>query len=275
MTRAVSDTLALHSASHVTRLLTQMFEDDGRLVNGVTHVVAVATAGSKNLVLRTAERAFSSMHDEFVLGVARARADAIITTGEILRSEPALRLDVFGPGRMNEALADWRRSSIRKAGFPRTLLLTSGRDVSLEHPVFNGANAVSILTGKTAPTRLVSEARERGIHVLQVDEPGVRTAVDGLRDDYGLQAISIEAGPSTATELYRPPVMVNEIFLSQFHGPVSASSIVGAFLDTEVLLKTFVRRHPPHRVSTDDGTWSFHHLVHQQVTTIPQSEGGQ
>ena len=69
--------------------------------SGVVHVTAVWQRGDGDLVtLRTAAGAPRVAHDALVLGLARARADAILTTAEVLRCEPGLRHDLSGPGEL-------------------------------------------------------------------------------------------------------------------------------------------------------------------------------
>ena len=58
---------------------------------GVLHVAAVwETPDGRYRTLRVGEGAIRSASDAVVLSAARARADAIVTTGRILRDEPEL-----------------------------------------------------------------------------------------------------------------------------------------------------------------------------------------
>ena len=63
-------------------------EVDWRGARGVLQVAAVADRAWVAIAIGPA--APSSATDRFVLGFARARSDAIVTTGAILRAEPDL-----------------------------------------------------------------------------------------------------------------------------------------------------------------------------------------
>ena len=78
--------------------------------DGVVHVTALwAPPEGERRTLLIGEHSPKSDHDFFSLNLARARADAILVTGKILREEPTLRYDLQGAGELPAALAAWRR----------------------------------------------------------------------------------------------------------------------------------------------------------------------
>lgn len=185
---------------------------------GVVHVTAVWQAGPDHLVtIAIGDGAPPSERDLFVLQAARARADAIVTTGRTLRAEPALRFDLESAPqrRWTPALAAWRREHLGKTEPPLLLVLTSGSDLPLAHPALHGASAPLVFTSHQGARDLP----ETPLHILSVDEPDIRAAIAHLRIACGCRTVLIEAGPSATAALYQPPVAVDELLLSVFQGP--------------------------------------------------------
>src|SRR5690606_37196864 len=104
------------------------------------------------------------------------------------------------------ALAAWRRERLGRAGSPLLAVLTSGRDLPVDHPALAAAGAPVIYTGHAGAARLAAPA---GVDVVAVDRPEVRGLIGYLRAVRGCETILIEAGPSTAAALYEPPVAVD------------------------------------------------------------------
>ncbi len=197
--------------------------------------------------------------DFFALQVARARADAIVTTGRNLREEPDLSHAFQGP--MAAALADWRQR-LGKRHPARVLVLTSGRDVPLDHPALCAAGPATIYTAADAidslrAKRRASDAAE--LELVGAAEPSIHHAIDYLRTAHGCQTIVIEAGPSTASALYSAdPVQVDELLLSVFHGPALAERArAGAFLSEAALRARLPHRSPGARVVEHGAPWCF------------------
>ena len=108
---------------------------------GVVHVTAVwQRAGGYLVTLRSGSSTGDDppriVHDAFALGIARARADAILTTGEILRREPDLRHGLPGPGALPLGLAEWRRTVLGKTTPPILWVMTRSGDLDFAHPAF-------------------------------------------------------------------------------------------------------------------------------------------
>jgi riboflavin biosynthesis pyrimidine reductase len=207
----------------------------------VGHVAAVwqAPEPDRYVTIAIGEGAPPSAHDFFALQAARARADAIVTTGRNLRAEPAVTHELQGaaaPG-----LAAWRRERLGKEPPPILLVLTSGRDLPVDHPALRGHPALRAtalrgypalrahpaLYGACTPLLFTSHAGaaslpDTPLQVVSVATPDIRAAIDHLRTACGCRTILIEAGPSTAAALYEPPVAVDELLLSVFHGELPA-----------------------------------------------------
>lgn len=207
---------------------------------GVVHVTAAWRPPSGGLqVLKIGETTPAIETDRFVLDLSRARADAIVTTGQILRDEPDLSYEL-PPGH-----ASWRRLMLGKQRPPKLLVLTSGRDLPASHPLLNGEWEVTLYPGPEAmgPSR------------------GLRAAVDRLRADPSLATISIEAGPSSSADLYEPPLAVEELMLSLYEGPDPAATVQGHPLPSlEELESLLPIRSSAFPVSEPSGPWSFRRL---------------
>jgi riboflavin biosynthesis pyrimidine reductase len=216
--------LALTTAADVDLTLRRMYGANLAPATGLVHVAAVWQAAPDRLVtIAIGEDAPASAHDFFALQAARARADAIITTGRILRAEPALTHDLQGsaaPG-----LTAWRRERLGKQQPPILLVLTSGRDLPMHHPALHATSTPLLFTSHAAAARLP----DTPIHVLSSNAPDLRAAIAHLRA-CGCRTILVEAGPSTASALYQPPVAVDELLLSVFHGALPARAQAGDFV---------------------------------------------
>jgi len=254
---------AVRSATDVRALVEKFFGRGVTIPRGVVHVVAVVALPNRLGVYQLNGASPSSPHDAFVLGFVRASVGAIVTTGKVLRAEPALRHELPGDGETIEALRDWRRSVVGMRERARSVILTSGHDIDLSHPLFGDRQFVTIITRDDAPGRFVRLARDLGIEVIQRDQTDIRQVVAILESEYELASISIEAGPSTAKLLYQPMV-VNELFLSVFEGPAGGVGFVDDFYSVEALRKRF-QRFASHRVDGPQGSWTFYHLVRPEV----------
>lgn len=194
--------------------------------------------------------------------VSRARADAILTTGQNLRLEPQGTHTLQGPGTLPEALAAWRRERLGKTSPPHLLVLSRGKDLDLDHPAFKTPSRSFLFTTEESAFALEAAATERGIEVVGAAEPSPAAAVEFLRQELGAATISVEAGPTVARQLY-DPVIVDEIQLSIFDPPDPAAlpaSIRGPFFLDQRTLEELFRWSPPFTETTADGIWTFQRL---------------
>lgn len=254
---------ALETAADVAARLLEVFGHP-MTATGLLQTVAVyRPRPGRFRVLRITPETPRSATDQFSLMVARARADAILTTGRNLRLEPQGRHLLEGPGNLAEALEAWRRERLGKSRPPYLLVLSRGFDLDLDHPAFKALPRTFVLTGREGAFHLESRAADRGIEVVGVDEPSAAAAVDFLRRELGAATISIEAGPSVARELY-DPVEIDEVQLSILDLPDPAAlpgPLRGPFFLDQAELEQLFRWSPGYRRATADGIWSFRRLV--------------
>jgi riboflavin biosynthesis pyrimidine reductase len=177
---------------------------------GVLHAVAVCRDNGGGLsVLRTeAAGVPTSADDRLVLGVARARADAIVTTAANLRAEPRLSHRLHRDNLTCRALSEWqgRRSC-------QVLVLTASGDLPLDHQVLAETPAPVIVTGSAGAELL----RQRGFDSSRIEvreQPSLRDTIALAQKSYGADTVLVEAGPSTARELYTHPILSDELMLS-------------------------------------------------------------
>ncbi len=195
---------------------------------GVLHVVSTWVEAGVAYVIRITDASPPSPTDFFLLNLARARADAILTTGAILRHEPSLRYDLQGPHA--EALHRWRRAELGRDGPPRVLVLTRG-DIDLDHPAFDSWARPVIVTESAGASRLRSAAQRRNIEVVSVASASASAAIAWARAS-GAATIGLEAGPSTMRALYADPIQVDELMISEFLEPALAHELRGPSLFT-------------------------------------------
>ncbi len=255
--RRDDEILGLETGAGVAAAAARMFDLAGPL-RGVLHGTSLWNAGAGMLTtLAINEHSPSCHHDFFALNYLRASADAIITTGKILRCEPQLVHCLAGPGQQSEALADYRRRILGKTTPPVTLVLTSGEGLDLEHPVLHSWTRPLVYTTHDGHWALDSRAADCGVEVIADTEPSLQRAITLLRREFGAATIVIEAGPSTSRQLYEPPA-VDHLLLSLFQGPKLPAQAEGGHFSTFSRLRTqFAQATEGSAISTPDGDWFF------------------
>lgn len=258
--RVDHDILDLATGIDVAEAAHQLFGDLAGL-RGTVHVTAVWAASADNLVtLAINEHTPRCHHDFFALNLVRASADAIITTGKILRLEPTLEHRLAGPGDHPQALTEFRRQVLGKTTPPVTLVLTSGSELDLDHPIFHAWTRPLVYTSLDGQWKLESRAADHGVEVVGVAEPSIHHAVDLLRREFGAATIAIEAGPSVSRQLYEP-IAVDHLLMSTYRASRLPAAAEGdLFLTVSDLAQRFRRRGEPCTVRTDDGLWDFQHF---------------
>lgn len=243
----------------VERAVLEVYGTDLLAATGVIHATAVWHSPDERLVtLNINSDTPPSRHDRFILNLARARADAILTTGKILRDEPSVTASLIGSSDEVAPVADWRRVSLGKKEPPVALVLTSGRSLDLDHPFFHSPVPAIIFTSHHTASRIMTAALERSIEVVSHETPSITAAVAFLRKEAGSDTVAIEAGSSSSLQLYRPSLAVDELLMSEFLGPVLPPSVKGApFLRTAVIEALFSRRSEPYVVEEPSGPWRF------------------
>lgn len=210
------------------------------------------------LTLRIGPDTPRSSHDAFLLGLARARADAIVTTGRILRQEPGMTHAIGGPASMADALRAWRWERLAKGRPPISLVLSRSGDIDLKHPFFRGPGRQMIYTGPKGAWKLDSLAADAGVDLVTVPEPTPRGAVELLRGELGAATISMEAGPTVARTYYDPPLAVDELMLAVFAGESVPTSARGLRqVPPSRLDALFPHRGETIEVRSEDGPWEI------------------
>ena len=248
----------LTTADDVKQTIRQIYGNHF-LGTGVIHVTSVwRRDASTHLTIRMGPEAPVSSFDQFALSLSRARADAIVTTGRILRQEPQLSHSLQGPGASSEGLARWRAEELGKARPPISLVLTTGRDLDFSHPLFQMPSRTILLTDRKGGWNLESRASDAGVEVIPIDHPTPQDAIGLLRSEFGCATISIEAGPSVARQYYESPVMVDELMLSVYCGePLKPGARGLRQVTPEQIAALFREPAPPFCVADTDGRPSW------------------
>lgn len=260
---------------------------DWARATGVVHVAAIGAAS--RAVLAVGAQGPASETDRFVLGFARARADAIVTTGAILRAEPDL---VHRYADDPEQEAGWRRfraERLGRSGPPELVVVTAGAALPLAHPALQAAHRSVVLTTAAGRARLeeciaraANAARDASaapaigsrLERVALDAPPGDTAsaflaraIDWLRSVRGHETILLESGPSATIGLYaasRP--WIDELLLSVFEGEAFPAVAGPRFPDPPTLRACFTgasvaTEEPPLctrlRVRESSGPWVF------------------
>lgn len=225
---------------------------------GVLHVVATWFDGTEHRVLRITPESPKSETDFFVLNLARARADVIITTGRILREEPSLEYSLPSP--WAAPMLRWREGVMGRTAPPRLAVLTSGRGLDPGHPALHGWASPVVVTSPDAARALRGTLPEH-VDVIGLQSTSIRDVLAWARAD-GATTISVEAGPSTARALYADPLAVDELSWSQFAEPDLAHDFRGAALFSGDGPPTALHpTAPPKTLEQTSGSWRFSRWV--------------
>ncbi len=258
----------------VVRRLVSLIGSDPGPDEGVVHVTAVLRDGSSKLaVLRISGATPRSTSDTFLLAAMRARGDAVLTTGAILRAEPRATLELPGPPATARALKAWRRDVLGKPRPPIGMVLTSGRELDFGHPFFDGPGRRLVFTGAREAIRLRRIAPRR-VRVIGDSTPSPRTAISCLRTAEGARTVLVEAGPSASRDLYRPPLGVDELVLSMWEGENLQRCLGGGELPSlDRLEMLFARSSVPVSVDEASGRWTFRRFMGCASTVDATSAG--
>lgn len=226
---------------------------------GVLHVAAIGRDRcGQNHVLRIEPGSPQSATDSFALAVARARADAIITTGGILRAEPDVSHD---PG---PELIAWRREVRGKQSLPAVVVFTRGAGLPLEHPVFQRSD-VLVATSSKAARDLRTDLARRSVEVIGLYDLSARGLVEALVRR-GFHDVCVEAGPSTSAALYERPLAVDELLLSIYEEtPLTDEEIAGNFASDVALGEAFGPPASDVARTEASGRWRFRRYVRPTV----------
>lgn len=219
--------------------------------HGVLHVTAVD--GHTGRTLRIDEHAPKSHADTFVLNLARARADAIVITGQILRDEPRLSYAPGAPGPLAPALRAYREQ-LGHTQAPWLVVLTRGAELPLSHPVFHDAHTRPLIYG---PEAGVSALRTKtSAEVVGTPHDAELGQLVGFLRGLGAHTISFEAGPSTTRQLYDPAApLLDELCLTTYQGPPLLPSQLAEAPPARPA--SLLPCSPARHVRAPSGAWSF------------------
>jgi riboflavin biosynthesis pyrimidine reductase len=235
---------------------------DLRTSTGVIHVVAAFEHDDDLRVLAIGPSAPQSETDFFVLNLTRARADAIIVTGKVLRDEPELRYDLQGASAVG--LSQYRERILGKTQPPRLIVLTSGRGLDPTHPALHSWARPVIFTSEAA-TLPAAVTEHESIEVVRHPEPSLRGAIEWARSG-GDHTIAIEAGPNTARSLYDGDRdLLDELLLSTFEGSTATEARGDILVGRTQLERQLVRPHHEMTVEEPSGPWRFERWVNRRA----------
>ena len=258
----------LQSADDVAILGTELLGVDPARAAGVVHALASwVDAGGNRFALRIHAATPHSDTDSFLLNLARARAEAIVTTGAILREEPGVTHALQGPGHGPEALAAWRRDVVGLHEPPILLVLSSGRRIDPEHPAFRAPVRPVLFVPEAAAPALEAAFRPSA-RVAASAQTSARSAVDWLWRE-GIARITVEAGPGAAAALYRRPCEIDELWRSTYLEHELLREVIGPAVARDVeLARDFSTVTGGSVVQEASGAWKFERWARPSAPSI-------
>ncbi len=212
---------------------------------GVVHVASAWDGPRGRRTIRITATSPKSAWDFFVLGATRARADAIVVTGAILRAEPHLAY-ALGP-----ELAAYR-ASLGKTEPPELWVLTSGTGFDPAHPALRGDARPVIVAPAGARIAGAERFARRAL-----PDGGLRALLAEARAERPDATIAIEAGPSTTRALYDEPARVDELLLSVFEGWLAPELEGGPLPDDAALEAALGPARSARAAREASGRWRF------------------
>ena len=220
----------VRDADEVRALGSALLGVDPALATGVVQPMATWTArDGTRYALKILDSTPRSENDFFLLNLARARSEAILTTGAILRAEPGVTHALGGPGAVPEALAAWRRNTLGLKESPLLVVLSSGRDLAPGHPAFRAPVRPVLFVPESAAAGLAKRFGTSA-EVASADTTGSREAVAWLRAR-GIGRITVEGGPTSTLPLYQKPGCVDELWRSTYLEHELLDRVIGARVD--------------------------------------------
>ncbi|MBW2274989.1 MAG: dihydrofolate reductase family protein [Deltaproteobacteria bacterium] len=250
----------MNDAAACARRIHELYADDLRGEAGLLHVAVVWRSPERDLInIAMNDAKPASPTDDFVLGVARARADAIITTGANLRLERNLTHAYHPDTQTADALACWRREVLGKDEAPLSVVLTRDTAIDLEHRLFQHAQRSLVFTGEGATSVLRDRSRAEGLVLVGDAAPDLAGLFYHLRRREGCATLSVEAGPSTARALYGAEgPRVDELMLSLCLEPdLAPRARAGPFVEVESIEALLGPAASRCEVEEPSGRWSF------------------
>jgi len=234
-------------------------EVDWAAATGVVQVAAIG--GPDRRMIVPGEHAPASETDRFVLAAARARADAILTSGANLRAEPGLRFELKDSGPGSRALLEWRSARLARTDPPILVVLSASGEIPVEHPALRGASAGFVWTTAAGAARLGARVGALEVVLGDPDLDGVVGAIRAARADPGIETLLVEAGPRASAPLYRRGVAgerCDELLLSRFEGELAPAATGPPFVSDSEIEACFALAPSEARIVDSSGGWRFY-----------------
>lgn len=205
----------------------------------ILHVAAVYEDNNSYKIIRVdSSKAPRSNEDFFALNLARARVDAIFTSGKVIREEADLSHSLQGP--FAKSLEEYRTKVLGKASPPYSLIFTRGSP-DLESSFFDNKTRPVIYTSTDGYNSLDKKVlEEKGIIAKDGGaSPTVEEALAYLKEELGVETVSMEAGPSVSNDLYNKS-LVSELMLSIYSGKISPEAIGNEFVSKKTIEENLI-----------------------------------
>lgn len=217
---------------------------------GVLHVTALSQHPDQLRTIAIDAHSPQSARDHFALMLGRARADAIIITGKLLRDEPNYAIALPA----GDGLRTWRKSVMQRDRDPELWVMTRSGEVDAGHPIWTSEVRPVVFTTPAGGARLQQTLPD--VERVEVDEPSLAKAIEAAQSR-GSTTIVLEAGPSTTDAAYRDR-LVDELMLSRFYGPFDPQMNETRAPFTDAELETVLPLAGPRREHEEtSGRWSF------------------
>jgi len=234
-------------------------EVDWAAATGIVQVAAIWARDRRVIV--PGEQAPASQTDRFTLAAARARADAILTSGAVLRAEPELRHEPAENDLENHAFLEWRSTRLARTDPPILIVLSASGEIPIEHPALRGASAGFVWTTAAGALRLGARVGSLEVVLGDPDLDGVVGAIRAARRDSGIETLLIEAGPRASAPLYQQQLAgerCDELLLSRFEGELAPKAIGPRFVSAAAIESCFAVPPTEARIVESSGVWHFY-----------------
>jgi len=229
---------------------------------GILHVMAIVDR--EDALIAIGPAAPHSEIDRFVLGLASARSELILTTGAILRSEPVLEHRYAEDAETNGSFVGWRRKALGLEGAPALCVVSRSGKIPENHPALRFARAGMVWTSKAGRERLGPSLGRLSVEV-GISGGGVAASLGALlrraRSRFRAQTILLEAGPTISAEFYRRPQTgcprIDELLLSRFEGAARREAIGPSFESRAAIRELFPDPPTSRRIDAPSGAWNF------------------
>lgn len=227
---------------------------------GLLHVAAIH--GPSDRILAIGPASPPSPTDRFVLGLARARAHVLVTTGGILRAEPDLVHRYAENAEEDRAMAEWRERTLGLDSSPRLLVLSATGRFPGGHPALR-SGAGWIWTTDEGAREIGDPPPGFEVVAARPERDSAADAIAWLRRQSlaaGREAtILLEAGPSTTRAFYSQDAEapVDELLLSRFEGVIPEAAEGPAFVPADTRRALLGAARSSCEVEEPSGRWTF------------------